>query len=96
MVPVSFTWMQLGAFSSRAKASCFSSPAAPIEFDAEADGGETCRIVELVIDHPSVGDAILRPRKAVRQDGHEGIGEEVTDAGFLQRRDRGAGRSRVR
>ena len=52
MVPVSLTWMQLGALSSRAKASCFSSPGAPIEFDAEADGGEALGIVELVVDAP--------------------------------------------
>ena len=57
--------------------------------DAEPDGGEACRIVELVMDQPAVGQAVLRPGKLVRQDRHEGIGEQVADAGFLQRRDRG-------
>ncbi len=80
--------MQLGAFRARENASCcsspFSSPSAPMESMPNPMVVRPAGSWNL-----SYGEAIVGPRKPMRLDAHEGIGEQVTDTGFLQPRDRG-------
>ena len=96
MVPVSLTWMQLGAFEGTRESQLPLQAGRADRIDAEADGREAGGIMKRVVDPPAVVVARHRPAGTRRAcTGHEGIGEEVADAGAAQRLDRGVGVARA-